>query len=125
MTAVEPRMLPMARRTPFDPPAELADLPPISPLRYPDGHVGWLVTGNALAKEVLCDQRLSSRFELRHTVLTRQDGEVMKPQPTLPGFFMGMDAPDHTRLRKPLAGQFTVRRMRQLEPRIAEITRGR
>jgi cytochrome P450 len=32
-----------------------------------------------------------------------------------------MDPPDHTRLRKLLAGQFTLRRTRQLEPRIAEI----
>ncbi|GAA3146137.1 cytochrome P450 [Nonomuraea salmonea] len=34
-----------------------------------------------------------------------------------------MDAPEHTRYRKLLTGQFTVRRMKTLEPRIAEITR--
>ncbi|TDQ05155.1 cytochrome P450 [Labedaea rhizosphaerae] len=124
MTTVEARSLPMTRTTPFDPPAELAQLPPISRLLYPDGHVGWLVTGHALAKEVLADKRFSSRFELRRFPISR-GGEPFKPQGAQPGFFIGMDAPEHTRLRKLLTGQFTVRRMRQLEPRIEEITQAR
>ena len=124
MTAVEPRTLPMTRTTPFDPPAELAQMPPISRLLYPDGHVGWLVTSHELAKEVLADKRFSSRFELRRFPISR-GGEPFKPQEAQPGFFIGMDAPDHTQLRKLLTGQFTVRRMRQLEPRIEEITRDR
>jgi cytochrome P450 len=114
----------MARTTPFDPPAELADLPAISRLAYPDGHVGWLVTSHALAKEVLADNRFSARSELMRSALTR-GGEPIKPQPAPPGFFIRMDAPDHTRLRKLLTGQFTVRRMRLLEPRIQEITDAR
>jgi cytochrome P450 len=32
-----------------------------------------------------------------------------------------MDPPEHTRYRRLLTGQFTVRRMRRLEPRIAQI----
>ena len=39
-----------------------------------------------------------------------------------PGFFIGMDPPEHTRYRRLLTGQFTVRRMRRLEPRIERIT---
>ncbi len=37
------------------------------------------------------------------------------------GMFVFMDPPEHTRLRKLLTGQFTVRRMRALEERIREI----
>jgi cytochrome P450 len=37
------------------------------------------------------------------------------------GMFIGMDPPEHTRYRKLLTGQFTVRRMRELGPRITEI----
>jgi cytochrome P450 len=38
-----------------------------------------------------------------------------------PGVFISMDAPNHTRYRKLLTGQFTVRRMNQLSTRIEEI----
>ena len=37
------------------------------------------------------------------------------------GMFVFMDPPEHTRLRRLLTGQFTVRRMRALESRIREI----
>jgi cytochrome P450 len=42
-------------------------------------------------------------------------------EPAPPGFFIGMDPPHHTRLRRLLTGQFTVRRMKALEPRIERI----
>ncbi|GAA3353491.1 hypothetical protein [Saccharopolyspora gregorii] len=37
------------------------------------------------------------------------------------GNLLGYDPPEHTRLRKMLTPEFTVRRMRRLEPRIVEI----
>jgi cytochrome P450 len=37
------------------------------------------------------------------------------------GMFVFMDRPEHTRLRRLLTGQFTVRRMRMLESHIREI----
>lgn len=37
------------------------------------------------------------------------------------GNLMGYDPPEHTRLRRMLTPQFTVRRIRALEPRIAQI----
>lgn len=39
-----------------------------------------------------------------------------------PGCFLRMDPPEHTRYRRLLTGQFTVRRVKTLEPRIAELT---
>ncbi|WP_406634161.1 cytochrome P450 [Amycolatopsis sp. WGS_07] len=117
------RTLPTERQAgrPFDPPRGLAELRgenPLSRLDYPDGHTGWLVTGHALAREVLVDRRFSARAELRHLPVP---GAPASDQPAPPGMFGSMDAPEHTRYRKLLAGQFTVRRMRRLTERIQAV----
>ncbi|TMR22307.1 cytochrome P450 [Nonomuraea turkmeniaca] len=109
---------------PFDPAPELARLraeEPVSPLTYPDGHEGWLVTSHALAREVLSDPRFSHKAELLHNPLTGV-GISDKPQPAPPGAFTAMDPPEHTRYRQLLTGQFTVRRMRRLTERIKAVT---
>ncbi|GAA4062582.1 cytochrome P450 [Nonomuraea soli] len=106
---------------PFDPPVELARLRserPITRMRFPDGHLGWLVTSYPLIRAVLADQRFSSRYELLHYPLA--DVGQMPPAPV--GDLTGMDAPQHTRYRKLLAGKFTVRRMNQLTERAEELT---
>lgn len=112
--------LPIDRPTPFDPPTELGRIradQPISPLSFPDGHIGWLVTGHAEARELLRDPRFSSRQELRHFPI--EHSLAKEPaEPARPGMFIRMDAPEHGRLRKLLTGQFTVKRMKALEPRI-------
>jgi cytochrome P450 len=120
--------LPMRRVAgcPFDPPPELMSKPPISRLTFPDGHAGWLVTGHDLARSILSDPRFTVRPELRHSPLPRPNvrpGGSDRPPP--PGWFAGMDRPEHARYRRLLTGQFTVQRMKRLEPRIAEITAGR
>jgi cytochrome P450 len=109
---------------PFAPPAELARLRadhPVTPLAFPDGHLGWLVTGHDAARTVLADPRFSTRPELKHSPL----GVAPRPggpgRPAAPGWFVNMDPPEHTRYRRMLTGQFTVRRMKQLEPRIRQI----
>ncbi|MEV0383533.1 cytochrome P450 [Nonomuraea sp. NPDC050643] len=115
--------LPTERPTPFDPPIELAGLRetrPITPMAYPDGHRGWLVTSHALVREVLADPRFSARAELRHRP-TEASGRPAEPAP--PGMFISTDAPTHTRYRHLLTGEFTVRRMRLLTERIEEVTR--
>ncbi|GAB3460144.1 cytochrome P450 [Actinophytocola sediminis] len=108
--------VPTTRTCPFDPPAELSGRPPISRLRYPDDSLGWLVTGYAEARQVLSDPRFSSRLDLARSPLRglAQDTES-------PGMFLFLDPPDHTRYRKLLTGQFTLRRMRALEPRVTEV----
>jgi cytochrome P450 len=111
--------LPTTRENPFDPPKLLATAPPISRLDYPDGSRGWLVTDRAAARFVLSDPRFSSRADLVKSPIRDTQTEVF------PGAILFMDPPDHGRYRKLLAGQFTLRRMRMLEPRIAEITAAR
>ena len=116
--------LPTARTCPFDPPEQFGDLRterPISRFAYPDGHLGWLVTSHTLARSVLADRRFSRRRELQH-IPRRFPLGLDNRRPSEPGFFIGMDPPDHTRYRRLLTGQFTVRRMKLLEPRIHEIT---
>lgn len=116
--------LPTQRSTAFDPPAELGLLrerTPITRMKFPDGHLGWLVTGYDLAREVHADRRFSSRAELQHTPRTVAGQPIKQRPPAKPGMFIAMDAPDHTRYRKLLTGQFTVRRMNQLMPRIERI----
>ena len=97
----EPTSLPVGRECPFDPPAELKSLraEPVRPLRYPDGHVGWLMTGYQAGRAVLSDRRFSSRSELHHLPVAglRLPGAGARK---LPGSFILMDPPDHTRLRR-------------------------
>ncbi|MFB8219824.1 cytochrome P450 [Streptomyces anulatus] len=124
-TADELPVLPTDRHTgcPFDPPAALTALSdrPVRRLRYADGHVGRLVTGHAAARAVLADPRFSSRYELLHLPMPMEGAPGELP-PAPVGDILGLDAPEHTRYRRLLAGRFTVRRMRQLTDRIERFT---
>jgi len=95
----------------------------MSRLNFPDGHEGWLITNYELARTVLSNPMFSSHPErMRNPIGT---GRVILAETTTPppGMFLRMDPPDHTRLRRMLTGVFTVRRMKQLEPRVSEIVR--
>ncbi|KQX41202.1 cytochrome [Streptomyces sp. Root63] len=125
MTTDELPVLPTDRHTgcPFDPPAALTALSdrPVRRLRYADGHVGRLVTGHAAARAVLAEPRFSSRYELLHLPMPMEGAPGELP-PAPVGDILGLDAPEHTRYRRLLAGRFTVRRMRQLTGRIERFT---
>jgi cytochrome P450 len=117
--------LPTARRPgcPFDPPAELVrarEHGPICRYTFPGGEPGWLVTGYDLVRSVLADSRFSSRKELMRHPTIDVTGIDIPPAP--PGEFLLMDEPQHGRYRRPLAGKFTVRRMRLLTERVEQIT---
>ncbi|MFJ2834425.1 MULTISPECIES: cytochrome P450 [Nocardia] len=124
-----PHGLPLDRDAgPFDPPGEITRLRavrPVSPLIFPDGHEGWLVTGYEAVRRLMADTRFSSRQDLGvvHVPYETPGMPVpTEPSPQIPGLFVAMDPPDHTRLRRKLTGAFTVKRMRELEERIVEIT---
>ncbi|WP_017587720.1 cytochrome P450 [Nocardiopsis ganjiahuensis] len=117
--------MPTERRTgcPFAPPEELLEARrhgPLSRYVFPGGKPGWLVTGYELVRSVLADPRFSSRKELMLHPTIDVTGMELPPAP--PGEFLLMDAPQHTRYRKPLAGKFTARRMRMLTERVEQIT---
>jgi cytochrome P450 len=128
-TVPVPRGLSMARDAgPFAPPSHLTRLRetrPVSPMVFPDGHEGWIVTGYDAARQLLADTRFSSRQDiglLHEPIEISGMPAATEPSPTVPGVFIAMDPPDHTRLRRKLTGTFTVKRMKQLEERIVEIT---
>ncbi|SDK38995.1 Cytochrome P450 [Nonomuraea maritima] len=112
-------------RCPFDPPPGLRGEGAVRPLDLLNGARAWLVTGFEEARTVLSDARFSAD-KVRHR-------DATSPQPHKPaemeaavaeredGLFVFMDPPEHTRLRRLLTGQFTVRRMRELESRVTEI----
>lgn len=125
MTELISDKLPIDRETPFDPPAEITAIRErarVSRLRYSDGHVGWLVTGHHQVREVLGSPKFSNNPTKHHLLDIRFEGgapeERREPQP---GMFLSQDPPDHTRLRRMLQGQFTVRRMNQLADWIGTI----
>ncbi|GAB2948325.1 cytochrome P450 [Micromonospora polyrhachis] len=119
-----PQGIPLQRVQPFDPPTDLTalrDERPVSRMIYPDGHEGWLVTGYDAARAVLADVRFSSRRELIRSPISL-DVPPQRLEPAPPGAMIVTDPPEHTRYRRLLMGQFTVRRMNQLTPRIQQIT---
>ncbi|MFC3493172.1 cytochrome P450 [Glycomyces rhizosphaerae] len=131
-TAVEagvPYGIPLERDHPFDPPAAVMALHRGAEMRrmkyYPEGRLGWLVTSHRLARKVLADTRFSSTLGGPAQVPIPMPGlegylDFEGDFPTTPGMFIELDPPDHTRLRRKLTGVFTVKRMKELEPRIAQ-----
>jgi cytochrome P450 len=106
------------QRQGFDPPVEFQSFAPVNPVRLPSGDIGWAVTGHAEARALLADPRLSAnriKAELPVGELNNRDA------PVPPGMFILQDPPDHTHYRRMLTGQFTVRRMQKLEPRVEQI----
>ncbi|WP_024876825.1 cytochrome P450 [Saccharomonospora piscinae] len=130
--ALIPHGLPTERDAgPFDPPqaiTRLREARPVSPLRFPDGHDGWLVTGYDAVRQLMADTRFSSRQDIGvlHVPYETPGMPVAtEPSPPVPGLFIAMDPPEHTRLRRKLTGAFTVKRMRGLEERVVDITERR
>ncbi|WFE66474.1 cytochrome P450 [Micromonospora sp. WMMD714] len=115
--------VPWARTDKFDPPAifdELREQRPLARMRYPDGHVGWIVSSYELVREVLSDPRFSHSCEVGHFPVTHQ-GQVIPTHPLIPGMFIHMDPPEHTRYRRLLTGEFTVRRTNRLTPHVEAV----
>ncbi|MEU5690636.1 cytochrome P450 [Actinosynnema sp. NPDC020468] len=127
-TVPVPHGLPVERDAgPFDPPrriSALRDARPVSPMVFPDGHEGWIVTGYDEVRRVLADTRFSSRQDVGvlHVPYEIPGMPVItEPSPQVPGVFISMDPPDHTRLRRLLTGAFTVKRMKSLEEHVRDI----
>jgi cytochrome P450 len=113
------------RREGFDPVPEMAALREDEGVRRVETAVGYpayLVTRHADVKEVLADSARFSNAGRRAfeapgaPPVSAQERERMRA-----GNLLGFDPPEHTRLRRMLTPEFTVRRMRRLEPRIVEI----
>lgn len=108
------------RADPFTPPAALlalAQKAPVNRATLPGGDPFWLVTGYEEARAVLVDPRYScDRFQYhpRFKQLPEHLREKLRDDKSRVGSFINLDPPEHTRYRRLLAGEFTVRRMRLL-----------
>ncbi|MET9626102.1 cytochrome P450 [Lentzea sp. NPDC006480] len=125
MTELITEELPTARPNAFDPPTEITEIRDkarISRLEFADGHLGWLVTGHHQVREILGSPKFTNDPGTHHLPdKRRQVDESGTKRKVEPGMFLSQDPPDHTRLRKMLQGQFTVRRMNQLSEWIGTI----
>lgn len=110
------------RRSGLDPLPELGrhrETEPVSRLKLPFGLRAWLVTGYEEAKQVLV---ATGKFSNDYTNLMGTTGTSADENPGGLGF---ADPPDHTRLRKLLAPEFTMRRLSRLTPRIHDVVNER
>jgi cytochrome P450 len=81
----------------------------------PDGSPAWLVTEYDDVRALLADPRLS--LDKKNST----DGYVgFKLPPALDSNLLNMDPPDHTRIRRLVAGAFTARRVADMRPAIED-----
>jgi cytochrome P450 len=107
------------RRAGFDPVPELAAADAVSRVRTPLGTDAWMLTRYADIRAVLADPgRFSNEGVPNPVVRGLDDAEMARLQA---GNLLAHDPPAHSRLRRILAPEFTLRRMRVLEPRIQQI----
>nr|WP_245599387.1 cytochrome P450 [Nakamurella lactea] len=116
------------RRNGLDPLPELAAMrekAPVNKLPLPFGVNVWLVTGYEEAKQVLADtERFSNDFAniaADPSLAAAIGGNADEKDP---GGLGMADPPDHTRLRKILTPEFTMRRLSRLTPMLEAIVEG-
>ncbi|MFD9600742.1 cytochrome P450 [Streptomyces sp. NPDC056708] len=111
-------LLMLLRRDGLDPVDKLAGLrakAPVSKVSLPFGMDAWLVTGYEESKAVLGS---ADGFSTDFAHLATNAGVAAEQSPGGLGF---SDPPVHTRLRRILTPEFTMRRLRRLTPRIDAI----
>ncbi|WHX23213.1 cytochrome P450 [Streptomyces malaysiensis subsp. malaysiensis] len=113
---------PRAAACPFDPSPELRGLAkwgPLTRVRSWSDSTPWVVTGHAEQKTLLSDPRLSADFShpgfpspVPHTGGKRGATDLS---------FVGMDDPEHARLRRMVSGAFTIKRVEAMRPVVREM----
>ena len=102
----------------YEPPAVLVDLQrnePVAKVRMADGVEAYLVSRYADVRQILVDRRFSRAAVKGPGGPAKELGELETES------LIGMDPPEHTRLRKLVSHAFTPRRVEELRPRIAEL----
>jgi cytochrome P450 len=83
-----------------------------------DGSTPWLITRHADTRAILADPRVSAdvrRAGFPHSSAAARARRVRA------GSFIGMDDPEHARLRRMVTGTFAIRRIETLRPSIQKI----
>ncbi|AGM03470.1 cytochrome P450 [Amycolatopsis keratiniphila] len=115
--------LPLARKCPFSPPPEYERLrreSPVSRVGLPSGQTAWALTRLEDIREMLSSPHFSSdrqspSFPLMVARQIRREDKPFRPS------LIAMDPPEHSKARRDVVGEFTVKRMKALQPRIQQI----
>ncbi|HET6707171.1 cytochrome P450 [Amycolatopsis sp.] len=114
---------PLPRTCPFAPPPayeKLREAGPVHRVTLQSGQEAWALTRLEDVRQMLTDPRFSSdRFNPGFPILTKEGRQVQRPgfKPSL----INMDPPEHGAARREVVGEFTVKRMKALQPRIQQI----
>jgi len=113
--------LPIPRTCPFAPRPEHRQMhaeTPVSKVRLPSGAIAWAITRHQDIRTVLLDPRFgSSRKHPGFPYLSEHIPPPMEGKP----FLLEMDPPEHVPARRAVVGEFSVRRIAALGPRIQQI----
>ncbi|MGJ6126599.1 cytochrome P450 [Mycolicibacterium sp. Y3] len=121
----EPRPPVHMRRNGFDPTPELAalrDSAGVQSVTGPLGNRAYLITRHDDVKAVLADhEHFSNSRPPGFTLPGAPEVSAEEQASARAGNLLAQDPPEHQRLRRFLTPEFTIRRMKRLEPRITEI----
>jgi cytochrome P450 len=113
---------PLRRSNPLNPPPDYAKFrqeAPIHKVTLWNGRTAWLVTRMADVKAILASPNVSvNPFIPGYPFLSPRREAMVKAYNT----FLVMDPPDHTKFRRMLTGDFTVKRIEALRPGIEAST---
>lgn len=102
----------------FEPPEEflrLREQTPVAQVTLPTGDRAWLLTRYADVRQALVDPRLS------RAAAEAPDAPRIGNTSPGPKTILGMDPPDHSRLRRLVMQAFTARRVESLRPRVEQL----
>jgi cytochrome P450 monooxygenase len=125
MTDTEAKVVDFPLRRPGEafPPAEYAGYREHRGLvlsYLPGGTPVWLVSRHEDVRAVLTSPQISSNPD--HPGFPNVNDTMGVPkQEQIPGWFVGLDQPEHGRFRKALVPEFTARRAREMRPQIQRI----
>lgn len=126
-TEVPGRQFPVPRGCPFAEPGEYARLrerAPVSKVRLPGGERVWWVSGHEEGRAVLADRRFSSDRRRDSFPNPTGDPTVRERFRAQPPAMIGLDGAEHTAARRAVIGEFTLKRLAALRPRIQQIVDG-
>lgn len=112
------------RRNAFDPVPELAEIRDsvgVQTVVNAFGTPAYLITRHDDVKAMLSDHERFSNVRPPGFVVVPGGPDEDEQARSRAGNLLALDPPEHQRLRRMLTGEFTARRMKLLQPRIAEI----
>lgn len=88
--------------------------------------VSWVAFDHALVRTILRDNRFGVRLavppEVTGFLRRRAEGVVVPPNPVEAPSMLVIDAPEHTRMRRPVSSAFTPRAIARLRDRVESVT---